>query len=85
MKKIIVDGMPYNNVLEVTILGGKYSEVYDEYAGCFAYVDKETNTIFIDYPHRTPLLLCDVDGEPMIPLFSNDFDYVVNETHEGEN
>lgn len=83
MKNIIVDGTTYNNVLEVTILGGKYSEVYDEYAGCFAYVDKETDTIFIDYPHPTPLMWCDVDGELMVPLFASDFDYVVNERHEG--
>lgn len=48
MKNIIVDGIKYNNVLGVTILGGKYSDVYDEYAGCFAYVDEEIDTIFID-------------------------------------
>lgn len=83
MKNIIVDGIKYNNVLGVTILGGKYSDVYDEYAGCFGYVDEETDTIFIDYPHTTPLMWCDVDGELMIPLFASDFDYVVNERHEG--
>lgn len=83
MKNIIADEVTYNNVLEVTILRGRYSDVYDEYAGCFAYVDTKTNTIFIDHPHRTWLMCCDVDGKLMIPLYASDFDYVVNERHDG--
>lgn len=88
MKNIIADGYPYKDVQEVTITGGKYNDEYDVYKDSFAYVHLETNTIFITLNHyvlsklSSPLLACDVDGTPMIPLFASDFDYVVSKEEE---
>lgn len=82
MKNIIADGYPYKDVEEVTITGGKYNDVYDVYKDSFAYVHLETNTIFITPKLSSPLLTCDVDGTPMIPLFASDFDYVLSKEED---
>lgn len=76
IKKVHVGGNHYQTVMEVLITG--YKMIADApYLGRKAYVNLETDTIFIESKHTDFHMTHNVDGKPMIPLYASSFSYRV--------
>lgn len=74
IKKVHVGGNQYQTVMEFLITG--YTLIADApYLGRKAYVNLETNTIFIESKDTDFHLTHNVNGKPMIPLYASSFSY----------